>query len=144
MKLTRNYLTSDELAFIVNSMLEKDNALDREIVKIGLIAQVLCDDIGEVTTCNEIYDKIVSENIDFNNIINYYVIDNLVDKELGINNIIKKFVEDINKKLDEMGDIDLENIIKQLKEVSDKQNTESPMPIKESKRNGKKTKEPVE
>ena len=47
MKIIRDYLTSQELNYIVNAMLEKETALDREVVKVGLVAQLLAEDIGE-------------------------------------------------------------------------------------------------
>ena len=138
MKITRNYLTSDELGFIVNSMLEKETALEREIVKIGLVAQILCDDLGEFEDCNGVYDKIVADNtIDFSNIVNNYdIIDKIVAEELNVTNVIKDFVKDINEKLDKMGDIDLNGAIAQLKEITEKQEQEKVTPIKGGRKNG--------
>ena len=126
MKIIRDYLKSDELNFIVNAMLEKDNALDREIVKVGLVAQLLGEDIGEFNDCNEVYDKVVADStINLSAIVNNYdIIDKLVAEELGVNNILKGFVDSINERLDKMGDIDLNGAIKQLKEIADKEGGE--------------------
>lgn len=124
MKIARNYLTSEELTFIVNSMLEKETAVEREIVKIGLIAQLVCDNqdtFKDCDDCNDIYDIIIADNtIDFNTIKNYDIIDKIVAKELSVTNVVKDFVRDINEKLDKMGDIDLEGAITQLKEITEK------------------------
>lgn len=138
MKITRNYLTSDELGFIVNSMLEKETALEREIVKIGLVAQILCDDLGEFEDCNNIYDKVIADNtINFSSIVNNYdIIDKIVTEELSVTNVIKDFVKDINEKLDKMGDIDLNGAIAQLKEITEKQEQEKVTPIKGGRKNG--------
>ena len=129
MKIIRKYLTSEELSFIINAMLEKDNALDREIVKVGLVAQLLCDNIGEdINDCNDIYDKVVADDsINFSAIVNNYdVIDIIVDKELGVNNILKDFVTGINEKLDNATkNLNLDNAIKQLREIADKEGTEN-------------------
>lgn len=128
MKIVRDYLTSEELAFIINAMLEKDNALDREVVKVGLVAQLLAEDIGEFNDCNDVYDKVVADDtINFSKIVNNYdVIDKLVAEELGINNVIKDFVASINQKLDNaMQNVNLDNAIKQLKELADKEETEN-------------------
>ena len=128
MKIVRDYLTSEELAFIVNTMLEKETALDREIVKVGLVAQLLAEDIGEFNDCNDVYDKVVADDtINFSKIVNNYdVIDKLVAEELGINNVIKDFVASINQKLDNaMQNVNLDNAIKQLKELADKEETEN-------------------
>ena len=128
MKIVRDYLTSEELSFIVNTMLEKETALDREVVKVGLVAQLLAEDIGEFNDCNDVYDKVVADDtINFSKIVNNYdVIDKLVAEELGINNVIKDFVASINQKLDNaMQNVNLDNAIKQLKELADKEETEN-------------------
>ena len=142
MKVTRDYLTSEELSFIVNAMLEKESAVDREIVKVGLVAQLLTEDIGEFDDCNDVYDKVVADDtINFSKIVNNYdIIDKLVAEELGINKIIKGFIIDINKRLDEIEKIDLEGAIKQLKDISEQQNK---TPVKGSRKNGEKVKESV-
>ena len=142
MKIVRDYLTSAELGFIVNSMLEKDNALDREVVKVGLVAQLLAEDIGEFEDCNDVYDKVVADDtINLSKIVNNYdIIDKIVAEELGINKIVKNFIADINKRLDEMENIDLEGAINQLKEISEKQEKK---PVTRGKKNGEKVKEPI-
>ena len=142
MKIVRDYLTSAELGFIVNSMLEKDNALDREVVKVGLVAQLLAEDIGEFEDCNDVYDKVVADDtINLSKIVNNYdIIDKIVAEELGINKIVKDFIADINKRLDEMENIDLEGAINQLKEISEKQEKK---PVTRGKKNGEKVKEPI-
>ena len=142
MKIVRDYLTSEELNYIINAMLEKETALDREVVKVGLVAQLLAEDIGEFNDCNDVYDKVVADDtINLSKIVNNYdVIDKLVAEELGINKIVKNFIIDINKKLDEIEKIDLEGAIKQLKDISEQQNK---TPAKGSRKNGEKIKESV-
>ena len=142
MKIVRDYLTSAELGFIVNAMLEKDNALDREIVKVGLVAQLLAEDIGEFEDCNDVYDKVVADDtINLGAIVNNYdIIDKIVAEELGVNKIVKDFIADINKRLDEMENIDLEGAINQLKEINENQEKKS---VTRGKKNGEKVKEPI-
>ena len=142
MRIVRDYLTSEELNYIINAMLEKETALDREVVKVGLVAQLLAEDIGEFNDCNDVYDKVVADDtINFSKIVNNYdVIDKLVAEELGINKIVKDFIIDINKRLDEVEKVDLEGAIKQLKNISEQQNK---TPVKGSRKNGEKIKEPV-
>ena len=144
MKIVRDYLTSEELNYIINAMLEKETALDREVVKVGLVAQLLAEDIGEFNDCNDVYDKVVADDtINFSKIVNNYdVIDKLIAEELSVNKILKDFVIDINKKLDEIGDIDLEGTIKQFKEISDGQEIKKPS-TKGGRKNGEKIKESV-
>lgn len=127
MKVTRDYLTSEELNFIVNAMLEKESALDREIVKVGLVAQLLVEDLGEFEDCNDVYDKVVTNSkINFSAIVNNYnIIDKIVAEELGVNNIIKDFVKSINERLDKIGNIDLNSAIAQLKDMAEKEGVEN-------------------
>ena len=130
MKIVRDYLTSNELEYIVNAMLEKDNAVEKEIVKVGLVAQLVCEEIGDFNDCNDIYDKVVADpKINFSAIINNYnIIDKLVAEEMGVNKILKDFVDDINKKLDNATkNIDLNGAIKQLKEIAEKGDVTTPV-----------------
>lgn len=123
MKIVRDYLTSEELGYIVNAMLEKETSVEREIVKVALVAQLLCEEIGDFNDCNDIYDKVVADpKFNFSAIVNNYnIIDKLVAEETGVNKILKDFVDDINKKLDNATkNIDLNGAIKQLKEISEK------------------------
>ncbi|MBQ0112306.1 MAG: hypothetical protein KBT03_04165 [Bacteroidales bacterium] len=125
MKLTRDYLTSDELIFVVASLLEKNNAVEREIAKVGIVAQCLIDDLGEYTDCNSIYDKVVSEGIDFDSVVNYKTIDELINKEIGADKVLKDFLDDLNDKLDksikklpkDLKNFKIDEFIEQLKEV---------------------------
>ena len=54
MKIVRDYLTSEELIYIVESLLDKKTAVEREIMKVGLVAQFVCEDIGDFENCNDI------------------------------------------------------------------------------------------
>lgn len=128
MRIVRDYLTSQELGFIIDAMLEKDNALDREVVKVGLVAQLLAEDIGDFEDCNDVYNKVVADDtINLSAIVNNYdVIDKLVAEELGVNNIIKDLTESINKKLDDATkNMDLNGAISQLREISEKEEVDN-------------------
>ena len=83
MKIVRDYLTSQEIGYIVNAMLEKETALEKEVVKVALVAQLLGEDLGDFEDCNDIYDKVVADStINFEAIINNYdVIDKLVEED---------------------------------------------------------------
>ena len=141
MKIVRDYPTSQEIGYIVNAMLEKETALEREVVKVALVAQLVCEEIGDFNDCNDIYDMVVANNaIDLSKIVNNYdIIDKIVSEELGVNNIIKDFINNINEKLDTaIKDMDLNGAITQLKEISDKNDTK-PKSVRGGK-NGKSTK----
>lgn len=120
MKITRDYLTSQELGYIVNVMLEKETALEKEVVKVALTAQLLCEDLGEFEDCNDIYDKVVANGIDFSSIINNYnIIDKLVAEETGINKVLNDFINNISIKLeDSIKNLDLNGAIKELKGIA--------------------------
>ena len=122
MKIIRDYLTSQELGYIVNAMLEKETALEREIVKVALVAQLLGEDIGEFEDCNDIYDMVmVDDKINFEAIVrNYDLIDKLVAEETSINKVLKEFVEDMSKKIeDAVKNLDLNSAVKELKKVTE-------------------------
>lgn len=117
----RKYLTSEEINYIINEMLNRDNAFEREIVKIGMVAQLLVKDLGEFEDCNGVYDYIVENNIDLEkNIVNYSIIDKLVDKELGVDKFVKEFLIGFDKRINEsMKNLDLNGAIKELKELAE-------------------------
>ena len=134
MKLSRNYLTQDEVSYIVFEICKKANPFEMEIIKIALMYQILNEDIsfeGSDMTCNEIYDLALSEGFDYHKIINYDVIDRIVDKETGIEKIVSEFLNDINNKVTksfkkmpkELKNIKYEDIINKLKEVIDNGNS---------------------
>ena len=122
MKILRDYLTSEELIYIVDSMLKIESAVGREVIKVGLVAQFVCEDIGEFESCNDIYDKVVSDStLNFSAIINNYdTIDKMIAQETSVEKILKDFVDSINKKLESMKDIDLNSVITQLKDLAEK------------------------
>lgn len=137
MKVIRDYLTSSEISYIVDAMLEKETAFEREILKVALVAQLVCEDIGEFTDCNDIYDKVMTnDKINLSVIVrNYNVIDKIYQEETGANKILKDFIEDISVKIDNsIKNLDLNNAISQLKEIADKPTTKA-----KGGRNGTKT-----
>lgn len=117
----RKYLTSEEINYIINEMLNRDNAFEREIVKVGMVAQLLVKDLGEFEDCNGVYDYVMENNIDLEkNIVNYSIIDKLVDKELSIDKFMKEFIIGFDERINEsMKNLDLNGAIKELKEVAE-------------------------
>lgn len=117
----RKYLTSEEINYIINEMLNRDNAFEREIVKVGMVAQLLVKDLGEFEDCNGVYDYVMENNIDLEkNIVNYSIIDKLVDKELSIDKFMKEFIVGFDERINEsMKNLDLNGAIKELKEVAE-------------------------
>ena len=144
MKVVRDYLTSEEISFIIDSMLKNDNAVAREVLKVGMVAQFLCEDLGEFESCNDIYDKVVADSkLNFSEIVNNYdIIDKLYAQETSTEKILKDFVNSINSKLDKsLKDFDLNSLISQLKEISEKGDVENGKhKVQQSPRNKKVSK----
>ena len=125
----RNYLTSNELKQIVTELtkvedgkLVYDNVCDRELVKIGMVLQCLCEEVKGMKTCNDMYDWYMEQDFDLDvDVKNYYMIDGLVKEELGVDSVIRNFVESLNGKLE---GFDLAKNIEQLKGVVDRDGKE--------------------
>ena len=126
---TRKYLTSYEIGFIVNEMLNKDNAVEREIVKVGLVAQLTVKDLVELTDeafkekfedCNSVYDYVMEKGIDLTKIVNYEALDRLYNEEVGVNKIIKDFVDDFKNEISKsLEGLNLNEAVSQLRELSE-------------------------
>ena len=97
----KKYLTSNEIMEVVNELTKVDNgelvhktAIERYILKVGMVAQIVLDDMDKFKDCNEIYDYVVENDIDFEmEVNNYYMIDVLVKEELSTTNVIRDFVK---------------------------------------------------
>ena len=122
MKLNRNYLTSTELMDIVKELVQHDNVVEREIIKIAMLVQILTD-CEKKETANDYYDEYVQQkDIDFEiDVCNAYMVDKLVDKELSIDHLLKSFMENLSKQLN---GFDLNESIDKLKGVMSNDNKE--------------------
>lgn len=122
----KKYLTSNELAFIVSEMLKHDNAVDREIVKVGMVAQLVVKELGEYEDCNGVYDYVMEKGIDLTKIVNYNDIDKIVNEELGVNKVIRDFVVEFENKISKsLEGLDLNKAIGELKELAENGNLRS-------------------
>lgn len=118
MELNRKYLTSEELVNIVNELIKHESAVEREIIKQGMVAQCLIDGMNKYDNCNDMYDKLMESGIDFDiEVVNYYMIDKLVGEEMGVNKIIKGFVESMSENIKNIPtNLDIQALMKQMKE----------------------------
>jgi uncharacterized protein with GYD domain len=48
MKLIRNYLTTEDMTVIIEAVLKEDSALNREIIKVGIIGQIKTVQINQI------------------------------------------------------------------------------------------------
>lgn len=120
MKLKKNYLTSEELIFIINEMEKVETNIEREIIKVGLVYQMLVEDLEELEDCNAYYDAYVSQKeIWFeSDVTNYCDIDMIVSKDLGTEKILKDFLVEISDKIDNvMKNINTQELLGQMKDL---------------------------
>ena len=124
--MKRGYLTSDELIQIVNELVSvnedgnflHEKASEREILKVAMTAQCLCEEVSGMKTCNDMYDWYMEQDIDFDtDVKNYYVIDKLVKEELGIDCAVRNLIKNVGSK---MTGFDMNDTIEQLKGVVNK------------------------
>lgn len=109
----KKYLTSNEIMEVVNELTKTENgelvhktAVERYILKVGMVAQIVLDDMDKFKDCNEIYDYVVENDIDFDmEVTNYYMIDVLVNEELGTTNVIRDFVKSIEISMKDLPNI---------------------------------------
>jgi len=102
MKLIRNYLTTEDMTVIIEAVLKEDSALNREIVKVGVIGQRLIDkdELGNWKYQNDIYDKIMSDGINLEKeIVNYSVLEKCIDEELNMNTSVRTFLNEMVKRM---------------------------------------------
>lgn len=106
----KNYLTSKEIMGVVSELTVSENgelvhktAIERYILKVGMVAQIVLDGMDKFNDCNEIYDYVMENNIDFDiEVSNYYMIDILVKEELGVTNIIRDFVKSMETSMKDL------------------------------------------
>lgn len=118
----RKYLTNDELSYIVSEATKHDNAVEREIVKVGMVAQLVVKNLGEFEDCNGVYDYVMEKGIDLNQIVNYKTLENLIEAETGMTKIIRDFVNDVTEKINKsIENLDLNSVVTQLEQISNKE-----------------------
>lgn len=121
MKLERNYLTSDEINYIVTSLETVDDEFGKFILKYALIGQLLIKDVDwdKFENCNEMYDYIMEEQSKEDNTLgdllyeveNAYVIDDILNKENSLEKVVERFLNGIENKIEEYGkSIDAESL----------------------------------
>lgn len=144
MKLEKNYLTNDELRYIINGLEDIDNEYDREIIKVALVIQILIKDVDwdKYNTCNEMYDAYMAQDdVDIeNDVKNYYKIDEILNKENSLEKIVERFLNGLSDKIDEYSktvDVtQLEGLLGELKKLSDGDGIENEEVLKEIKIEG--------
>ena len=133
MTITRNYLTAEEIGAVVESMLDKDNEYERQMVKYGILGQLLVDgiEITDEDDCNTIYTKLVEGGIDLDkNITNIELVDKIVDKELGVAKVVEGILNGvITRAEEELKNIDLKATLVELDKLSKGEGLNSLKPV---------------
>ena len=126
-KLNRNYLTSEEIAYISNEMINANSGFERIMIKWGIVGQFLYDfgedfKVTDDTTTNDIYNYMVSNGVDImRDVENIYHLDNIVDVELGTTKTIEKVLNEIVDRLNEsMKNVDPKELIVELNKINNK------------------------
>lgn len=123
MTLKRNYLTTEEIAFITGNMINATDEYQRQIMRYGLVAQFTVDglDITDNTTNDDIYDMLIENSIDLDkSITNIDIIDKIVDRELGVAKTVEKILNGVITQIDEsMKAIDPKALMVELEKLKD-------------------------
>lgn len=122
MKIVKNYLTAEELSFVISSIKEHETLIEKQIIKDGIIAQMCVDEFinkeNQELTCDDIYNEVAKDGIlsKFKEeIVNYDLIDKMT---ISLEAILFYGFNDLSKKIDTVPkDFDLEQVINSLKEV---------------------------
>lgn len=131
MKIVKNYLLAEELVEIIDVLKQHDSAIEREIIKFGMIAQYCIDEFIENKDnldCGEIYNLLVKDENIYEDLMlsikNFHTIDYVFEQERSIYNLIDSFIVDLTERVDKMVEngngLNLEQAILKLQELSDK------------------------
>lgn len=119
MKITKYYLTSDEIIEMVDELLKKESAVERYIVLYGMMAQCVCD-LSDVKweNCNDLYDEIVKQGMlnSFNDVENFKDVKAIVEEELGVSASIREFTKTLGNN---MSDVKLNELMEKMQAMKD-------------------------
>lgn len=120
LKLKRNYLTSQEILIVIAESINRSTLFERRVLSMALVAQMLIEDLPKFEDVDQIYDYLMSNNIDlYAKVINMYEIDDCLEDELGTTKTIKRFLQDLESKIDEFAKTvdtsQMEMLVEQLK-----------------------------
>ena len=130
MKLTRNYLTSEDLVGAVKALLPIENVVERDIAKIAVVLKFVCEDIDDEDYCDNITDEYFKQLSESDNIVlerdvlNYYLLDRYIQEEKGLEKTVYNFLDELSDKIDKYAEILDTNVLQEtllngLKEVKE-------------------------
>lgn len=103
MEINRNYLKIEEIADIVDQMLEVDFSYNREVIKVSLVAKCCIDLDFKDMVGTDIYNLLAKENMIEaleTEVVNYYMIDKMVKEELSVENSLRAFLVSLDSHIE--------------------------------------------
>jgi hypothetical protein len=123
MTLKRNYLTAEEIAFVTEKMLSVETEFERQVLRYGVIAQLLVDGLeeNEDTNCNDYWNQLMKNAIDLDKeVYNIQIVDKIVERELGVAKTVEKILNGVIAQIDEsMKAIDPKALMVELDKLKD-------------------------
>ena len=123
MTLKRHYLTTEEIAYVTEKMLSVETEFERQVLKYGVIAQMLVDglEVTEDTSCNDYWNQLMENAIDLDKeVYNIQIVDKIVERELGVAKTIEKILNSMIAQIDEsMKAIDPKALVVELNKLKD-------------------------
>lgn len=129
MDIKRNYLKIEEIAEIVDKMVESDFSYNREVIKVSLIAKCCLDhEFGDMVG-TDIYNLLASEGMIEtleSDIVNYYIVDKMVREEMSVENSLRYFLGKLDLHIDEVmkklpKNTEIKSILKDFSNILNKQ-----------------------
>lgn len=123
MTLKRHYLTTEEIAYVTEKMLSVETEFERQVLKYGVIAQILVDglEVTENTSCNDYWNQLMENAIDLDKeVYNIHIVDNIVERELGVAKTVEKVLDNMIAQINEsMKNIDPKALMVELDKLKD-------------------------
>ena len=123
MTLKRNYLKTEEIAYVTEKMLSVETEFERQALRYGMIAQFLVDGLetNKNTNCNDYWNQLMENAIDLDKeVYNIQIVDKIVDRELGVAKTVEKILNGVIAQIDEsMKAIDPKALMVELDKLKD-------------------------
>ena len=123
MTLKRRYLKTEEIAYVTEKMLSVETEFERQVLRYGMIAQILIDglEVNEDTNCNDYWNQLMENAIDLDKeVYNIQIVDKIVERELGVAKTVEKILNGVIAQIDEsMKAIDPKGLMVELDKLKD-------------------------
>jgi hypothetical protein len=104
-------------------MLSVETEFERQVLRYGVIAQLLVDGLeeNEDTNCNDYWNQLMKNAIDLDKeVYNIQIVDKIVERELGVAKTVEKILNGVIAQIDEsMKAIDPKALVVELDKLKD-------------------------